>query len=47
MSTAQALAIQEGYQMAISYLEVAITACEDFEYDFKGAGLKEAINSYF
>jgi hypothetical protein len=31
----------------MSYLKVAISICKDFEYDFKGAGLKEAINSYF
>ena len=31
----------------MSYLEVAITICEDFEYDFKGIGVKEAIYSYF
>jgi hypothetical protein len=31
----------------MSYLEVAITVYEDFEYDFKGAGAKEAIYSYF
>jgi hypothetical protein len=33
--------------VTISYLEVAITIYEDFEYDFKGIGLKEAINIYF
>ena len=33
--------------MTISYLEVAITVYKDFEYDFKGAGLKEAMNGYF
>ena len=33
--------------MAISHLEVAIDACEDFECDFRGAGSKEATNGYF
>ena len=33
--------------MTMSYLEVAITVCEDFECDFKGAGPKEAMNGYF
>jgi hypothetical protein len=31
----------------MSHLEVAIAACEDFECDFKGAGAKEAMHSYF
>jgi hypothetical protein len=31
----------------MSYLEVTITTYEDFECDFKGVGLKEAMNSYF
>jgi hypothetical protein len=30
----------------MSHLEVAIDACEDFECDFEGAGLKEAMNGY-
>jgi hypothetical protein len=47
VSTAHALAIQEGCQVTMSHLEVAITACEDFECDFKGAGSTEALNSYF
>jgi hypothetical protein len=47
VSTAHALAIQEGCQVTMSHLEVAITACEDFEYDFKGAGPTEVLNSYF
>jgi hypothetical protein len=38
VSTAHALATQEGCQVTMSHLEVAITACEDFECDFKGAG---------
>ena len=33
--------------MTMSYLEVAIDACEDFEYDFEGIGPKEAMNGYF
>lgn len=45
--TARALVIQKGCQVAMSYLEVAIDACEDFECDFKGAGPKEAMNGYF
>jgi hypothetical protein len=36
-----------GFQVTMSHLEVAITACEDFECDFKGAGPKEAMNGYF
>jgi hypothetical protein len=28
------------------YLEIAIAAFEDFECDFKGVGLIEAINGY-
>ncbi|KAH8586089.1 P-loop containing nucleoside triphosphate hydrolase protein, partial [Bisporella sp. PMI_857] len=47
VSTAHALAIQEGCQVTMSHLEVAITACEDFECDFKGTGSTEALNSYF
>jgi len=31
----------------MSYLEVTITIYEDFEYDFEGTGLKEAIYGYF
>jgi len=46
VSTVQALAIQEGCQVTGSHLEVAITACEDFESDFNGAGAKEAMNGY-
>ena len=46
MSTAQALAIQEGCQVTMSHLEVAIAASEDFECDFKGVGSKEAMNGY-
>ncbi|KAH8757124.1 P-loop containing nucleoside triphosphate hydrolase protein [Hyaloscypha finlandica] len=45
--TAHALATQERCQVTMSHLEVAIAACEDFECDFKGAGPKEAMNSYF
>ncbi|KAH8586146.1 P-loop containing nucleoside triphosphate hydrolase protein, partial [Bisporella sp. PMI_857] len=33
--------------VTMSYLEVAITVCKDFECDFKGAGSTEALNSYF
>jgi SpoVK/Ycf46/Vps4 family AAA+-type ATPase len=47
VSTAHALAIQEGCQLTIPHLEVAITACEDFECDFQGAGPTEAMNGYF
>jgi len=46
VSTAHALATQEGCQVTMSHLEVAITACEDFECDFKGAGPTEALHSY-
>jgi hypothetical protein len=28
------------------HLEVAIEACEDFEYDFNGAGSTEAMRGY-
>jgi SpoVK/Ycf46/Vps4 family AAA+-type ATPase len=47
VSTAHALATQEGCQVAMSHLDVAIDACEDFECDFKGAGSKEAMNGYY
>jgi hypothetical protein len=47
VSTAHALATQEGCQVAMCHLDVAIDACEDFECDFKGAGPKEALNGYF
>ncbi|KAH6701253.1 P-loop containing nucleoside triphosphate hydrolase protein [Leptodontidium sp. MPI-SDFR-AT-0119] len=46
VSTAQALAIQEGCQVTMSHLEVAIAASEDFECDFKGVGSTEAMNGY-
>ncbi|CZR66033.1 uncharacterized protein PAC_15933 [Phialocephala subalpina] len=46
-STAQALALQEGVQVAMSHLEFAIDAGEDFERDVNGAGPKEAMNGYF
>jgi hypothetical protein len=46
VSTAHALATQEGCQVTVSHLEVAITACEDFECDFKGAGATEAMRGY-
>jgi hypothetical protein len=42
--TAYALATQEGCKMTISHLEVAITACKDFEYNVKGVRPKEAMN---
>jgi SpoVK/Ycf46/Vps4 family AAA+-type ATPase len=47
VSTAHALATQEGCQVAMSHLDVAIDACEEFECDFKGAGAKEALNGYY
>jgi hypothetical protein len=47
VSTAHALATQEGCQVTMSHLEVAFTACEDFECDFKGAGSTEALKGYF
>jgi hypothetical protein len=47
VSTAHALATQEGCQVTMSHLEVAIDACEDFECDFKGVGPTEALNGYF
>jgi len=46
VSTAQALAIQEGCQVTMSHLEVAIAASEDFKCDFKGAGSTDAMNGY-
>jgi hypothetical protein len=47
VSTAHVLATKEGVQVTISHLEFVINIREDFEYDFKGAGPKEAINGYF
>jgi hypothetical protein len=40
-------AVQDGAQVTISHLKIAITAGDDFECDFKGAGPTEALNSYF
>ncbi|KAH8772378.1 hypothetical protein BGZ57DRAFT_419995 [Hyaloscypha finlandica] len=47
VSTAHALATEEGGRATISHLEFAINVGEDFECDFKGAGSKEAMNGYF
>jgi len=47
VSVAHALARQEGCQVSMSQVEVAIEACDEFESDFKGAGSKEAMNGYF
>jgi hypothetical protein len=33
--------------MIISYLKAIINISEEFKYDFKGIGPKEAMNSYF
>jgi hypothetical protein len=46
VSTAHALATQEGCQVTMSHLEVAITACEDFERDVNGAGATDAMRGY-
>ncbi|PMD60368.1 uncharacterized protein K444DRAFT_642994 [Hyaloscypha bicolor E] len=46
-STAYALALQEGTQVTLSYLEFAIEAGEDFERDVNGAGSIEAMRGYF
>jgi hypothetical protein len=46
-STAHALDLWEGAQVTLSHLEFAIEAGEDFECDVNGAGLTEALNSYF
>ncbi len=47
VSTAHALATEEGARVTISHLEFAVDFGEDFECDFKGAGPKEAMNGYF
>jgi hypothetical protein len=47
VSTAHALATEEGVRVTISHLEFAIDAGEDFEGDFKGVGRTEALNGYF
>jgi hypothetical protein len=46
-STAQALALQEGTWVTMSYLEFVIEASKNFECDVNGAGLTEALNGYF
>ena len=46
VSTAQALALQEGAQVTMAHLEYAIEAGEDFDRDVNGAGRTEALNSY-
>ena len=46
VSTAHALATQEGAQVTMSHLEFAIDASESFECDVKGAGQIESLNSY-
>ena len=45
--TAYALATQEGYQVTMSHVDVAIAACEDFERNVNGVGATDAINGYF
>ena len=45
-STIHAVA-QEGAQVAMSHLEFAIEAGEDFERDVNGAGSTEAMRGYF
>jgi AAA+ superfamily predicted ATPase len=47
VSTAHALATQEGCQVNMSHVEVAIDACEDFERDVNGVGATDAMNGYF
>jgi hypothetical protein len=46
-SPRHALALQEGAQVTMSYLESVIEVGEDFELDVNGAGSKEALNGYF
>ena len=46
VSTAYALASQKRDRVAMSHLEVAIAAGEDFECDFKGAGQVGNMQSY-
>ncbi|KAI9695805.1 MAG: hypothetical protein M1836_006071 [Candelina mexicana] len=46
ISTAHALATRKGIRVTIAHLEVAITAGEDFEGDFKGAGQVDNMGSY-
>jgi hypothetical protein len=43
---AHALATQEGCQVTMSHMDVAIDACEDFERDINGAGATDATNGY-
>jgi SpoVK/Ycf46/Vps4 family AAA+-type ATPase len=47
VSTAHALATQEGCQVTMSHVDVAIDACEDFERDVNGQGATDAMNGYF
>ena len=46
VSTAHALAVEEECQVSMSHLDVAITACEDFEGDFRGVGQIEHLHAY-
>jgi hypothetical protein len=46
VSTAHALATEEGVRVTISHLEFALDVGEDFECDFKGVGRTEALNGY-
>jgi len=46
VSTAYALASRKRDRVAMSHLEVAIAAGEDFECDFKGAGQVGNMQSY-
>lgn len=45
VSTAYALAIQEGCQVTMSYLEMAIAVYDHFEYGFRSVGQIEHLNT--
>lgn len=47
MLTAHALATQEGFQVSMSYVDIAIAVYEDFGYDINGARATDAMNGYF
>lgn len=46
ISTAHALATRKADRVTITHLEVAITASEDFESDFRGVGEVGNMGSY-
>ena len=46
VSMAQALACYDKTRVSKSHLEIAITANEEFQYDFRGAGPIENMRSY-